>query len=155
RLLARVKGPASISRHLVTVGEATEVPRRSPGGRGAGKEGAQPRGRERGGTTVRSRVGAARGWRDRGLPDRGERTCRGRITGAIGRGWPPAKTRLDWPIALVSPTLFHPRPVNAKHRPPRGGRVNSGPRVDATVPGLNSRPVRGPVASRGRRNGRG
>jgi hypothetical protein len=36
RLLALVKDPASIARHLATVGEATEVPRRSPGrGRGA------------------------------------------------------------------------------------------------------------------------
>jgi hypothetical protein len=31
KLLALVKGPASISRYLATVGEATEVPRRSPG----------------------------------------------------------------------------------------------------------------------------
>jgi hypothetical protein len=31
RLLALVKGPASIARYLATVGEATEVPRRSPG----------------------------------------------------------------------------------------------------------------------------
>jgi len=38
-------------------------------------------------------------------PDRDERKCRGTITEAIGKGWPPAKTRLDWPIALVSPTL--------------------------------------------------
>jgi hypothetical protein len=30
-LLALVKGPASIARYLATVGEATEVPRRSPG----------------------------------------------------------------------------------------------------------------------------
>ena len=57
---------------------------------------------------MRWSVRAARGWRDRALPDRDERTCRGTITGAIGRGWPPAKTRLDWPIALVSPTLQDP-----------------------------------------------
>ena len=31
RLLALVKDPASIARHLATVGEATEVPQRSPG----------------------------------------------------------------------------------------------------------------------------
>ena len=31
KLLALVKGPASISRYLATAGEATEVPRRSPG----------------------------------------------------------------------------------------------------------------------------
>jgi hypothetical protein len=31
KLLALVKGPASIARTLATVGEATEVPRRSPG----------------------------------------------------------------------------------------------------------------------------
>ena len=31
KLLALVKGPASIARYLATVGEATEVPRRSPG----------------------------------------------------------------------------------------------------------------------------
>ena len=31
RLLALVKGPAGIARHLATVGEATEVPQRSPG----------------------------------------------------------------------------------------------------------------------------
>ena len=31
RLLALVKDPASIARHLATVGDATEVPRRSPG----------------------------------------------------------------------------------------------------------------------------
>jgi hypothetical protein len=31
KLLALVKGPASISRYLATMGEATEVPRRSPG----------------------------------------------------------------------------------------------------------------------------
>jgi hypothetical protein len=31
KLLALVKGPASISRYLAKVGEATEVPRRSPG----------------------------------------------------------------------------------------------------------------------------
>ena len=31
RLLALVKGPASIARYLAMVGEATEVPRRSPG----------------------------------------------------------------------------------------------------------------------------
>jgi hypothetical protein len=31
RLLGLVKGPASIARCLATVGEATEVPRRSPG----------------------------------------------------------------------------------------------------------------------------
>jgi len=29
--LALVKGPASIARHLAAAGEATEVPRRSPG----------------------------------------------------------------------------------------------------------------------------
>jgi hypothetical protein len=47
-----------------------------------------------------------RGWRDRAPPGRDERTCRGTTTDAIGRGWPAAKTRLDWPIALVSPTLL-------------------------------------------------
>ena len=31
KLLALVKDPASISRYLAAVGEATEVPRRSPG----------------------------------------------------------------------------------------------------------------------------
>jgi hypothetical protein len=31
KLLAPVKGPASIPRHLAAAGEATEVPRRSPG----------------------------------------------------------------------------------------------------------------------------
>ena len=31
KLLALVKGPASIARYLATVGEATEVPQRSPG----------------------------------------------------------------------------------------------------------------------------
>ena len=31
KLLALVKNPASIARYLATVGEATEVPRRSPG----------------------------------------------------------------------------------------------------------------------------
>ena len=31
RLLALVKDPASITRHLATVEEATEVPQRSPG----------------------------------------------------------------------------------------------------------------------------
>lgn len=31
QLLALVKGPASIACYLATVGEATEVPRRSPG----------------------------------------------------------------------------------------------------------------------------
>ena len=31
RLPAMVKGPASIARYLATVGEATEVPRQSPG----------------------------------------------------------------------------------------------------------------------------
>jgi succinate dehydrogenase/fumarate reductase flavoprotein subunit len=31
RVAALVKGPASIARYLATVGEATEVPRRSPG----------------------------------------------------------------------------------------------------------------------------
>ena len=31
RLLALVKDPASIARHLATVEEATEVPQRSPG----------------------------------------------------------------------------------------------------------------------------
>ena len=31
RLLALVKDPASIARHLATLGDATEVPRRSPG----------------------------------------------------------------------------------------------------------------------------
>jgi hypothetical protein len=31
KLLALVKGPASIARYLATEGEATEVPRRSPG----------------------------------------------------------------------------------------------------------------------------
>ena len=31
RLLALVKDPASIARHLAAVGEAIEVPRRSPG----------------------------------------------------------------------------------------------------------------------------
>ena len=31
KLLALVKGPASIARYLATVGEATEVKRRSPG----------------------------------------------------------------------------------------------------------------------------
>jgi len=31
KLLALLKGPASIARYLATVGEATEVPRRSPG----------------------------------------------------------------------------------------------------------------------------
>ena len=39
-------------------------------------------------------------------PGRDERKYRGTTTEAIGRGWPPAKTRLDWPIALVSPTLL-------------------------------------------------
>ncbi len=31
KLLALVKGPTSIARYLATVGEATEVPQRSPG----------------------------------------------------------------------------------------------------------------------------
>ena len=31
KLLALVKDPASIARHLAAAGEATEVPRRSPG----------------------------------------------------------------------------------------------------------------------------
>ena len=31
KLLALVKGPASIARYLATEGEATEVPQRSPG----------------------------------------------------------------------------------------------------------------------------
>jgi hypothetical protein len=31
KLLALVKGPASISRYLAATGEATEVPQRSPG----------------------------------------------------------------------------------------------------------------------------
>jgi hypothetical protein len=31
KLLAPVKGPASITRYLATVGDATEAPRRSPG----------------------------------------------------------------------------------------------------------------------------
>jgi hypothetical protein len=31
KLLGLVKGPASIARYLATVGEATEVPQRSPG----------------------------------------------------------------------------------------------------------------------------
>jgi hypothetical protein len=31
KLLALVKGPASIARYLATVGEAAEVPQRSPG----------------------------------------------------------------------------------------------------------------------------
>jgi hypothetical protein len=31
-LLAAIREPASIARHLAAVGEASEVPRRSPGG---------------------------------------------------------------------------------------------------------------------------
>ena len=48
----------------------------------------------------------ARGRRDGSLSGLGRADVPGYDQGARGRGWPPATTRLDWRIVLVSPTLF-------------------------------------------------
>jgi hypothetical protein len=84
---------------------------------------------------VRWSVRAARGWRDRAPPDRDERTCRGTITEPIGRGWTPAKTRLDWPIALVSPTLLPTGDHDGRNRCSRSRNPCSGsPESMFTIP---------------------
>jgi len=75
KLLGLVKNPAIISRTLATVGEATEVPQRSPG---------------RGPPYWKSSV-----LRRQVLGDED----------GVGRPRPPATARLDWRTALVSLTL--------------------------------------------------
>jgi hypothetical protein len=102
KLLALVKGPASIARYLATVGEAAEVPQRSPG-RGP------PYWKSRVPTPQGSRVGATEP-----VPGSGRAKVQGAMEGPEGRGWQPPKTRLDWPIALVSPTLFSPSQTRSR-----------------------------------------
>ena len=96
KLLALVKGPASIARYLATEGEATEVQLRSPGRgppywRGGGGRGGQTRWRSGGGDSVgKPRGGAVCARRGAGAtehsPGGAERTCRGAIGGARRQG---------------------------------------------------------------------
>ena len=129
-LLALVKGPASIARYLAAVGEATDVPRRSPGrgppywksrvlrlkvlgdGMRAGVAVAgQTRWRSNGGRQRGADHGAveparcAESGRRSTLQARASGRAAVRIGGAEGGGWSPATTRLDWhrPYSTYAP----------------------------------------------------